>query len=253
VIHPQRFEGRVAVVTGGAGAFGTAITGQLSAEGASVVVADLDLAAASRVAATFGDRAAPFRLDVTEAASVAATMAFAEQHFGALDVLVNNAGLTHRITPLVELPEEAYDLVFDVNVKGTFLCSKHAIAGLRRSAGGAIVNISSVAAMAHRPGNTVYSASKAAVIGFTRNLALELAPTIRVNAVLPVAADTPFMVAAFGERLPAEAAEAMRAGLPLGRLCEPTDVAHAVAYLASADAAFVTGACLPVDGGRSLG
>jgi 3-oxoacyl-[acyl-carrier protein] reductase len=107
--------------------------------------------------------------------------------------------------------------------------------------------------MAHRPGNTVYSASKAAVIGFTRNLALELAPTIRVNAVLPVAADTPFMVAAFGERLPAEAAEAMRAGLPLGRLCEPTDVAHAVAYLASADAAFVTGACLPVDGGRSLG
>jgi 3-oxoacyl-[acyl-carrier protein] reductase len=252
VIHPQRFEGRVAVVTGGAGAFGTAITRQLSAEGASVVVADLDFDGASRVAATYGDCVA-FRLDVTDAASVAETMAFAEAHFGALDIVVNNAGLTHRITPLDELPEEAYDLVFDVNVKGTFLCSKHAIAGLRRSGGGAIVNISSVAATAHRPGNTVYSASKAAVIGLTRNLALELAPTIRVNAVLPVAADTPFMVAAFGEPLPAAAAETMRAGLPLGRLCEPTDVADAVAYLASGDAAFVTGACLPVDGGRDLG
>jgi 3-oxoacyl-[acyl-carrier protein] reductase len=253
VIHSQRFEGRVAVVTGGAGAFGTAITDQLATEGANVVVADLDVDGASRLAATYGDRVAPFRLDVTDPASVAETMAFAEEHFGALDVLVNNAGLTHRITPLDELPDEAYELVFDVNVKGTFLCSKHAIARLRRSGGGAIVNISSVAAMAHRPGNTVYSASKAAVIGFTRNLALELAPTIRVNAVLPVAADTPFMVAAFGERLPAEAAEAMRAGLPLGRLCEPSDVAEAVAYLASGDAAFVTGACLPVDGGRGLG
>ncbi len=253
MIHPHRFEGRVAVVTGGAGAFGTAITERLCAEGASVVVADLDFDAASRVAASSGDRAVPFRLDVTDATSVAETMTFAEEHFGALDVLVNNAGLTHRITPLDELPEEAYDLVFDVNVKGTFLCSKHAIAALRRGGGGAIVNISSVAAIAHRPGNTVYSASKAAVIAFTRNLALELAPTVRVNAVLPVAADTPFMVAAFGERLPAEAAEAMRAGLPLGRLCEPADVADAVAYLASPEAAFVTGACLPVDGGRSLG
>ena len=184
-------------------------------------------------------------------------MAFAEQHFGALDVLVNNAGLTHRIAPLEELPDpefdRVFDLVFDVNVKGSFLCSKHAIPALRRGGGGAIVNISSVAAIAHRPGNTVYSASKAAVMAFTRNLALELAPTIRVNAVLPVAADTPFMVAAFGEPLPAEAAEAIRAGLPLGRLCEPADVADAVSYLASGDAAFVTGACLPVDGGRSLG
>ena len=138
-------------------------------------------------------------------------------------------------------------------MKGTFLCSKHAIGALRRRGGGAIVNISSVAAIAHRAGNVVYSASKAAVAAFTRNLALELAPTIRVNAVMPVAADTPFMVAAFGERLPAEAAEAMRAGLPLGRLCTPTDVADAVAFLASGDSAFVTGVCLPVDGGRSLG
>ncbi len=253
VIHPNRFDGRVAVVTGGAGAFGTAIASQLAAEAAKVVVADLDLDAARRVATTLGGDAIACRLDVTQPDSVVEAIAVAEQQFGGLDLLVNNAGLTHRITPLEELPDEAFDLVFDVNVKGTFLCSKHAIGALRRRGGGAIVNISSVAAIAHRSGNVVYSASKAAVAAFTRNLAVELAPTIRVNAVMPVAADTPFMVAAFGERLPAEAAEAMRDGLPLGRLCTPTDVADAVAYLASGDAAFVTGVCLPVDGGRSLG
>ncbi len=253
MIHPNRFDGRVAVVTGGAGAFGTAIASQLVAEAAKVVVADLDLDAARRVATTLGGDAIACRLDVTQPDSVVEAIAVAEQQFGGLDLLVNNAGLTHRITPLEELPDEAFDLVFDVNVKGTFLCSKHAIGPLRRRGGGAIVNISSVAAIAHRSGNVVYSASKAAVAAFTRNLAVELAPTIRVNAVMPVAADTPFMVAAFGERLPAEAAEAMRDGLPLGRLCTPTDVADAVAYLASGDAAFVTGVCLPVDGGRSLG
>ena len=253
MIHPNRFDGRVAVVTGGAGAFGTAIAGQLAAEGAGVVVADLDLDAAGRVASELGSNAVACRLDVTQPDSVVEAMSVAEQQFGGLDVLVNNAGLTHRITPLDELPDEAFDLVFGVNVKGTFLCSKHAIGALRRRGGGAIVNISSVAAIAHRSGNVVYSASKAAVAAFTRNLAFELAPTIRVNAVMPVAADTPFMVAAFGERLPAEAAEAMRAGLPLGRLCTPTDVADAVAFLASGDSAFVTGVCLPVDGGRSLG
>ena len=253
MIRPNRFDGRVAVVTGGAGAFGTAIASQLVAEGAGVVVADLDLDAAGRLASELGSNAVACPLDVTRSDSVVEAMSVAEQQFGGLDILVNNAGLTHRITPLDELPDEAFDLVFGVNVKGTFLCSKHAIGPLRRRGGGAIVNISSVAAIAHRSGNVVYSASKAAVAAFTRNLAFELAPTIRVNAVMPVAADTPFMVAAFGERLPAEAAETMRAGLPLGRLCTPADVADAVAYLASGDSAFVTGVCLPVDGGRSLG
>ena len=127
MIHPNRFDGRVAVVTGGAGAFGTAIASQLAAEAARVVVADLDLDAASRVAATLGGDAIACRLDVTQPDSVVEAIAVAEQQFGGLDLLVNNAGLTHRITPLDELPDEAFDLVFDVNVKGTFLCSKHAI------------------------------------------------------------------------------------------------------------------------------
>jgi 3-oxoacyl-[acyl-carrier protein] reductase len=252
VIHAGRFADKVVVITGGAGAFGTEMARHLSGEGASVVIADLDAEAAERVASTLGDKVVSCRLDVTQSDSAAAAMAFAEQRFGGIDVLVNNAGLTHRPAPLEEIPEDAYDLVFDVNVRGTFLCSKHAIGAIRRRGGGAIVNLSSVAAIAHRPGNTVYSAAKAAIAAFTRNLALELAPTIRVNALLPVAADTPFFIAAFGERMPAEAAEAMRAGIPLGRLCEPADVANAVAYLASDDASFVTGISLTLDGGRSL-
>lgn len=252
MIHEGRFDGKVVVVTGGAGAFGTELGRQFFGEGAHVVLADLDADAAALTASTFGDKVAACHLDVTEGDSVAAAMTFAEQVFGGIDVLVNNAGLTHRPAPLDEMPDDAFDLVFGVNVKGTYLCSKHAIPALRRSGGGSIVNLSSVAAIAHRPGNTVYSASKAAVMAFTRNLALELAPTIRVNAILPVAADTPFFVNAFGERLPPDAAEAMRAGIPLGRLCEPADVANAVAFLASDDAAFITGECLVADGGRSL-
>jgi len=252
VIHPGRFAGKVVVVTGGAGAFGTEIGRHLSGEGASVVLADLDADAAALVASRLSGSVASCHLDVTNAESAAEAMEFAEQRFGGIDVLVNNAGLTHRPAPLDEIPDEAYDLVFDVNMKGTFLCSKQAVAALRRSGAGAIVNLSSVAAIAHRPGNAVYSAAKAAVAAFTRNLAVELAPTIRVNAILPVAADTPFFIAAFGERMPEEAKQAMRAGIPLARLCEPTDVAHAVSYLASDDAAFVTGVSLTLDGGRSL-
>ena len=189
---------------------------------------------------------------MTSAESVASAMEFVAGECGGIDVLVNNAGLTHRTAPIEEVPESAFDLVFDVNVKGTFLCTRHAVGAMRRRGGGSIVNLSSVGAIAHRPGNSVYSAAKSAVAAFTRSMAVELAPTIRVNALLPVAADTPFFVGAFGEPLPAEAAEAMRAGIPLGRLCEPADVAEAVAFLASADAAFLTGVCLPVDGGRSL-
>jgi 3-oxoacyl-[acyl-carrier protein] reductase len=253
VIHAGRFAGKVVVITGGAGAFGAEIGRHLLGEGASVVLADLDTDAAAGVASKLdGSRAASCHLDVTDGESAAQAMAFAEERFGGIDVLVNNAGLTHRPAPIDEIPDEAYDLVFDVNVKGTFLCTKHAVGALRRRGGGAIVNLSSVAAIAHRPGNTVYSGAKAAVAAFTRNLAVELAPTIRVNAILPVAADTPFFVAAFGERLPAEAAQAMRAGIPLARLCEPSDVADTVAYLASEDASFVTGVTLTLDGGRSL-
>lgn len=252
MIHEGRFDGKVVLVTGGAGAFGTELGRRFSAEGAHVVLADIDSDGAAETATAFGERAGSCHLDVTDAGSVAAAIEFVEQHFGGIDVLVNNAGLTHRPSPLDELPDDAFDLVFGVNVKGTYLCSKHAIGALRRTGSGSIVNISSVAAIAHRAGNAVYSASKAAVMAFTRNLALELAPTIRVNAVLPVAADTPFFVNVFGERMPPDAADSMRAGIPMGRLCDPSDVANAVTFLASDEASFITGECLVADGGRSL-
>ncbi len=173
--------------------------------------------------------------------------------FGGLDVLVNNAGFTHRSGPAWELDEADYDRVFATNTKGVWLGVKYAVP-VMRAKGGVIVNTASIGAVAPRPGVTVYNATKGAVVTMTRGLAVELARfNIRVNAVNPVAADTPFMRGALGgEALPEANRAALISGIPLRRLTEPTDVAAAVTFLASEDAAFLTGVCLPVDGGRSI-
>jgi 3-oxoacyl-[acyl-carrier protein] reductase len=153
------------------------------------------------------------------------------------------------------LEESEFQRVIDVNVKGVFLGVKYAVPALRRRGGGVILITASIGAVAPRPGMTVYNATKGAVMTMTRGLAGELAPQIRVNAVLPVAADTPFMAGALGveDGLPERNRAALIRGIPMQRLCEPEDVADAMAFLASDDARFLTGVCLPVDGGRSIG
>jgi 3-oxoacyl-[acyl-carrier protein] reductase len=174
--------------------------------------------------------------------------------FGGLDILVNNAGFSHRMMPLWELPEEDYERVFATNVRGVYLGCKYAVPVLKERGGGVIVNTASIGAVAPRPGVTAYNATKGAVITLTRGLAVEVAPfRIRVNAVNPVAAETGFMKTATGlDRLPDELRRQLVATIPLGRLSEPRDVAAAVLFLASDDAAFLTGVCLDVDGGRSI-
>jgi 3-oxoacyl-[acyl-carrier protein] reductase len=176
------------------------------------------------------------------------------RELGRLDVLVNNAGFSHRSQPLWELPEAEYERVFAVNVKGVFLGCKHAIPVMRARGGGAIVNTASIGARRPRPGVTAYNATKGAVITLTRGLAGEVAPfKIRVNAVNPVAAETGFVQHAVGVARFSDAMRAqLTAGIPLGRLAEPRDVASAVCFLASDDAEFLTGVCLDVDGGRSI-
>ena len=175
--------------------------------------------------------------------------------FGGIDILVNNAGYCHRAKPLWELPEADYDRIFEVNVKSVYLGAVHGVPRLIERGGGVIVNTASIGAVRPRPRLTAYNASKGAVITLTRGLAMELAPHgIRVNAVNPVAADTDFMKGPSGGRpLGEKGREILEATIPLGRLAEPEDVAAAVAYLASDDAAFLTGVCLDVDGGRSIG
>ena len=253
----DRFQGKVAVVTGASSGFGEAIATRFAAEGAQVVVADIDHTNGKRVVSSIegsGGRAVFVHTDVSLSADVKRMIDTAVEAFGGLDILVNNAGFTHRSTPLTNLSEADYDRLFAVNTKSVYLAAVHGVPALRARGGGVIVNTASIGAVAPRPGVTAYNATKGAVITLTRGLAVELARfNIRVNAVNPVAADTPFMKGAIGvERLPEEIRKTLIAGIPLGRLTEPSDVAAAVLFLASDDAAFLTGVCLDVDGGRSI-
>ena len=253
----QRFQGRTAVVTGAASGFGEAIATRFAREGASVVAADVNEEGGRRLLdaiAREGGTARFVRTDVSRAAAVKAMIDAALSDFGRLDVLVNNAGFSHRMMPLWELAEEDYERVFATNVKGVYLGCKYAVPVMRERGGGVIINTASIGAVAPRPGVTAYNATKGAVMTLTRGLAVEVAPfKIRVNAVNPVAADTGFMQSALGvERLPDAVRAQLVATVPAGRLAEPRDVAAAVLFLASDDAEFLTGVCLPVDGGRSI-
>lgn len=246
-----RLDDRVAIVTGAASGFGAAVARRFAAEGALVVVADIDGKGATAVAEEIGDRAKAAEVDVRNSAAVAAMVAAAESAFGGLDILVNNAGVPAKRGPVEALTEEEFDRVFGINVKGVWLGVKHGVPALRRRGGGVIINTSSIAAIIPRPGSVIYSATKGAVSSMTLALAKELAPSIRVNAEMPVAAVTNFM----RQSRPTDDASiaAMAAELPLKQLCEPEDVAAAMTFLASDEARLITGVCLHVDGGRSLG
>lgn len=253
----MRFADRVVVVTGGASGFGEAISRRFAGEGAQVVVADRDAEGARRVASSIeeaGGRAIVSEVDVSVSAQVARMFEAAVEAFGGIDVIVNNAGFSHRATPLADLPEEEFDRVFATNTKGVYLGAVHGVPYLRARGGGSIVNTASIGAVRPRPNLTAYNATKAAVVTLTRGLATEVGgDNIRVNAVCPLASETGFMKSALGvEKLPQKVREAMEKDVPLGRLTQPGDVASAVLFLASDEASFLTGVCLDVDGGKSI-
>ena len=251
----MRLGDKIAVVTGGGSGFGEGIARRFADEGAAVVVGDLNGAAAERVAGAIrakGGRAAPIAADVTKGTQVKAMIALALDSFGGLDVLVNNAGVPQRYQPLTEVGEAEFDRVFAVNVKGIYWTAIHAVPALKRRGGGVIINTASTGAARPRPGLTWYNGSKGAVITLTRSMAVELAPDrIRVNAINPTAAETPLLTEEFGTITPEMRARFV-SSVPLGRLCEPLDVAKAALFLASDEGAFLTGVCLDVDGGRSV-
>jgi NAD(P)-dependent dehydrogenase (short-subunit alcohol dehydrogenase family) len=235
-----RFTGKRALVTGAASGIGEATARLLHAEGADVVLADVDAARLDALAAELGERAEPRVVDVRDEDAVAAVTA-------GLDVLVNVAGIgSTQDAP--GTPLEVWEDVFAVNARGTFLCCKHAIPSMRERGGGAIVNVSSVAALVGLENRAAYSASKGAVVSLTRALAVDhVADGIRVNAVCPGTVDSPWvrrLVEEVGESL-----DTLRARQPLGRLGTTDEIAEAIAYLASDAAAFVTGSVLVIDGG----
>jgi 3-oxoacyl-[acyl-carrier protein] reductase len=247
-----RLEGKVAIVTGAGSGFGAGIAERFATEGARVAVLDIRRAAAEAVATRIGAGAIAVAADVGSAADVAAAVAKVETTLGVPHILVNNAGTTHRNRPLLEVTEDDFDRVFRVNVKSLFLTVRAVAPLMRDNGGGVILTVSSTAAIRPRPGLTWYNASKGAASLASRSLALELAPwKIRVNALCPVMGATGLLEDFMGLPDTPENREKFIATIPLGRMSTASDIAAAALYLASDEAAFITGIDLPVDGGRT--
>ncbi|MBA5778317.1 SDR family oxidoreductase [Stappia sp. F7233] len=247
-----RLDGKVAIVTGAASGFGEGMAKRFAEEGARVIVADLNRAEASRVAAEIGEAARAVTVDVTVAADVEAMIAAATSGFGGLDILVNNAGYTDRNGSLLEVDEETFDRIFAVNAKAIYLAALKAVPAMEAAGGGVIINTASTAGLRPRPGLTWYNASKGWAITATKSMAVELAPkNIRVNALCPVAGETGMLHLFMGEDTPEKRAQ-FKASIPLGRLSRPLDIANAALWLASDEAEFITGVALEVDGGRCI-
>lgn len=250
----MRLKDKVALVTGAGSGFGAGIARRFAEEGARVIVNDVDAPSADRVAGELGAGAAAVRGDVTLAADWASLMETAQSRFGRLDVVVNNAGWTHRNKSCLEVSEAEFDRVFAVNVKSIYLSAVHAVPLFRRQGGGCFVNIASTAGVRPRPGLTVYNASKGAVILMSKSMAAEFGPDrIRVNCVNPVfSPDTALSAEFAGGSVTDEARKRFLATIPLGRFSTPLDVANACLYLASDEAGLVSGTCIEVDGARCV-
>ena len=248
----MRMKDKVAIVTGGGSGFGAGICAKFIAEGAQVIVADLNLDAALDVAAAAGAHARALRVDVSKADDVRVMMEAAELHFGRLDVLVNNAGVGHLPQPLEDLPEEQFDRIVAVNIKAIYLAMREAVPRFKARGRGVVLNIASTAGVSPRPRLAWYNASKGWVITATRANAVELAPFgIRVNALNPVAGDTPMLKTFMGEDTPEMRAKFL-ATIPLGRFSTPEDLGNAACFLCSDEASMITGVCMEVDGGRCI-
>jgi 3-oxoacyl-[acyl-carrier protein] reductase len=247
----MRLEGKTALVTGAGSGIGKCIAETYAREGAWVALADVNLEAAKSAALAIGNNAIAVRCDVTKRSDIDAAIKETLSAFGGLDILVNNAGATHVNKPFLEIDEADYDRIFAVNVKGIFQFCQAIVPHYRRQKSGAIINIGSTAGIRPRPGLSAYNATKGAVHLLTKSLAVELAPdNIRVCAIAPVATETPLLPSFLG---PAEGQrEKFVASVPLGRLAKPQDIANAALFLASADADFVTGNIVEVDGGRAV-
>ena len=245
--------GKVALVTGAAGGFGEGIARLFVAEGARVLIADLDLDKARKVAEELGPSAKAVACDVSKADDVNAAVAACVAAFGPPDIVVNNAGTTHRNQPMLEVDEATFDRVFSVNVKSIYHMTRAIVPLMRARGGGSIINIGSTAGIRPRPGLTWYNASKGAVNLMSKSMAAELGPdNIRVNAICPVMGATGLIEQFLGVPNTPENRAKVIAGIPLGRMSTAQDIANAALWLACDASQFITGVELPVDGGRTI-
>jgi 3-oxoacyl-[acyl-carrier protein] reductase len=245
----MRLQGKTAIVTGAGSGFGAGIARRFAAEGAAVIAADINAAAGERIAKEVGGRF--IQADVTKAEDWAKLVRAAADK---LDIIVNNAGWTHRNKPYLEVTEAEFDRVYAVNVKSIYLSAIHAVPVFRQRGGGCFVNIASTAGIRPRPGLTVYNSSKGAVITMSKSMAGEFGKDrIRVNCVNPVFSPETALSADFaGGTVSEEAKSRFLATIPLGRFSTPLDVANACLYLASDEASLISGVCIEVDGARCV-
>jgi 3-oxoacyl-[acyl-carrier protein] reductase len=248
----MRLADKIAIVTGAASGFGRAIAETFAREGAKVVLADINGEGARAAAQAIGAPAIHVAADVSRRADVEAMVGAAVTAFGGLDIVVNNAGTTHRNQPMLDVTEAEFDRIMAVNVKSIYLSALAAVPEMEKRGGGVIINTASTAGVRPRPGLTWYNASKGAVITMTKSMAAELAPRkIRVCAINPVAGETPLLAEFMGGDTPENRARFI-ASIPLGRLSLPSDVANAALFLASPESSMITGVALEVDGGRCV-
>jgi len=249
----MRLANKIALVTGAASGFGAEIARTFAREGAKVVLLDLNKGGVQDVAAAIGPEALALAGDVTSAGDITAAVEASRARHGRLDIVVNNAGWTHRNRPLLEVSEAEFDKVYAVNVKSIYLMTQAVVPVMRSQGGGTIINIGSTAGIRPRPGLTWYNGSKGAVHLLSRSMAAELAPDkIRVNCVAPVIGETGLLESFMGLPDTPQNRAKFIATIPLGRMSKPRDVANGCLYLASDEAEFVTGVVLEVDGGRDV-
>jgi 3-oxoacyl-[acyl-carrier protein] reductase len=248
----MRLKGKSAIVTGGASGFGAGIVRRFVLEGAQVVIADINGAAANALADELGDAALGLRVDVSNGDDVAEMVSGAIGFGGGVDILVNNAGIGHTPESMETLSEEIFERIFEVNIKSIYRTAQQVVPIMKKKGAGAILNMGSTGGVSPRPNLTWYNASKGWVITATRSMAIELAGSgVRVNALNPVAGETPLLKTFMGEDTPEIRAKFL-ASIPIGRFSTPEDMGAAACFLCSDDASMITGVALEVDGGRCI-
>lgn len=246
----MRLAGKTAIITGAGSGFGAGMARKFAAEGARVMIADINMDAAQTIAAEVGGVA--HQVDVAVNARVQEMAQAALSAFGHVDILINNAGITHLPKPMETVEEDEFDRVLAVNAKSVYLTAKHLVTHMKSRGTGVILNIASTAGLSPRPNLNWYNASKGWMITATKAMAVELAPSgVRVNALCPVAGETPLLASFMGENTP-ERRAAFLSTIPMGRFSTPEDMGNAACYLCSDEASLITGVAMEVDGGRCI-
>ena len=248
----MRLKDKTAIVTGAGSGFGKGIAMRFAKEGARVGVIDINAEAAREVASQIGNSAFAMEADVSIDGDVSRMVQEALDRWGQINILINNAGTTHRNQPMTEVTEEEYERIFAVNVKSVYLSARHIVPVMKKQGFGVILNVASTAGVRPRPGLVWYNTSKGAMMTATKAMAIELAvEKIRVNAINPVAGETGMLHLFMGEDTPEKRAQFI-SSIPLGRLSLPEDMANAALFLCSDEAEMITGLCMEVDGGRCI-